>query len=99
MKPVKFRGKSLSGVIFHGELRATPTGMCIYNRGMVNVSPRSIRQYLGCDENDEEIYDSDVVCDEFGNELTARLCVMIGEEVFSLGDTFLGYKKNKPETT
>ena len=76
MKAIKFTGRNSYGQWFTGNLVQEACTMIVNNVGRFVVEPESVKQFIGVDKHGREIYEGDIVADEFGNEFKASFVIL-----------------------
>mgnify|MGYP006988848479 CR=1 FL=1 len=74
MREIKFRGLTQRGVIVYGDLTHSNGDIFIDD---YRVLPESVQQLCGRDENDDEVYEGDVVINH-GTKYTVKLAPKYG---------------------
>lgn len=73
MREIKFRGKTTRGEVVYGDLLRIKERAQIYDGCYHYVEPETVVQYIGVDKSGKEVYEGDILIDEFGNECRAGL--------------------------
>lgn len=97
MRPIKFRGKARDGQYYYGDLineYGAPTIRMSEdsNTYYIDVYPESVAQHVGYDADGREVYEDDILIDEFDVEVDDFVEVL-GR--YNLGDKFHGYELKK----
>ena len=108
MKLVKFRGLDKNGIFKYGYLSEEFDQPTIgwnhydYQTGLSYplyeyVDPDTVSQFLGYDENGEEVYEGDTLVDENGIAIELEFCVRVKKRgrLYEIGDTFYGKLKGR----
>ncbi len=78
MRPIKFRGRDLTGEMRFGHY-VTDGGhpYIIEDHAWREVEPESVAQLVGYDCDDNEVYDDDTLIDQKGREYTVSIDVQV----------------------
>ena len=74
MRQIKFRGETFGGKSIYGDLGHHGRDLVITNsRSTCYVKPESVAQLVGWDGHGEEIYEGDVLLDDYEQEHVAEI--------------------------
>ena len=73
MRPIKFRGHDRRGNVFYGTYNQDMGAIDDWEYAATYAIDADAEQCCGCDCDNSEVYENDILLDEFGKEFTAEL--------------------------